>query len=278
MVVFYYIVFCILVVLVVFIILYKRCIYNNTLEIFYHKTAVQSSNKNKVLVYQCGSYDVEPKFIELSKAINKAYCKKYGYSYVYIDYEKALAPPYWLKVIALKDLMDKHSSEYDYIMYLDNDAVFYDFNTRLETIIDSVNRYGSYSFIIGKEPNPFSLINTGVFLVKCNNKGKELVNKWSSMCLNETNQTSYKNWSYTNNKWSCSGKYAGKDYEQGAFETLYKDTKGRDIAILNVYFFSNSFKIVNSYILHLMAKKDVDRNRTFSNYKDLLNNTGAIID
>jgi hypothetical protein len=251
--------------------IYTQSIYRNTIEVYYNKNIQETSNRFRILVYQCGSYNQKPKFLDLSTSINNTYCEKYGYSYKYIEYKKDVAPPFWLKVICLRDLINEHFNEYDFIMYLDCDAVFYDFEMRLETIIEQVSNQGDYSFVVGKEPNPFSLINTGVFLVKCNDAGVDIVNRWSLMCISESNDLIDRcnKWTYANDIWSCSEKYAGDAYEQGAFENLYKDNPN-NIAILNPYFFSNPFKMFKSYILHLMAKKDNERYLILSEYKQIL--------
>lgn len=264
-----FLVISILICVTIFIvILYRAVVYKNTIEAYYSPEIPQSGTKYKILVYQCGAYKTDPEFLIVSKRINKAYCDKHGYAYMYINYDISTAPPYWLKAIALKTLLDSEVDA-DYIMYMDCDAVFYNFDMSIETVLDMVSSIGDYSFIIGKDPNPFTVINTGVFIVKRNVQSIKLTTKWSSMCLGNKDRCGPPAWVYTNGKWICSGKYAGSNYEQGSFEEIYRDNPN-SIAVLNMYFLSNPFIMFKSYILHLMAHQDDRRNTILVKYEDSL--------
>lgn len=92
------------------------------------------------------------------------YCRKHSYygilqsqSWDYLGFDK---------VIFIDSLLD--SDQYDWILWLDNDTLFTNFNKKIEDVIDN-----NYDFIIstdyGTKPN------AGVFLVKNSDNGKKYI-------------------------------------------------------------------------------------------------------
>jgi hypothetical protein len=111
--------------------------------------------------------------------INRAYCEKNGYTYIqYNDTLDKNRPVPWSKIIAVKN----HLDIFDWIMWIDADAMFFNHDIRIEDRIDD-----SYNLIIGKscgdtwidnQSDDFVNINTGCFLIrgKCS---------WSHYLLDE---------------------------------------------------------------------------------------------
>lgn len=231
----------------------------------------KSGSKLKILVIQNGAYDVLPEFVKYSTEINKRYCDKYGYRYKYIEHDVNEMPPYWLKVRDIYDeLNDIDNKSYDYIMYVDLDAIFYDFSYSIEDVLYSLN--STHDILIGRDIHEKNDANTGVFLCKNSEFSRTFCKVWLSSCLTDDNKlvNNCKKWkrNENTNKWVCNKcEWAGKSYEQGVFNEilhLYKD----NILILNNSLFSNRFINKKSYILHLMVSSTEYRNIELKKIRD----------
>jgi hypothetical protein len=265
------ILFVVAITFVIFCLIYFLRYYHGTIEKYYNPRIISTlkADKLRVLVYQCGAYNIEPEFLKLSRTINRMYCDKYEYDYHYINYPIEKYPPFWIKAIALQELMVNNSHKYDYIVYIDCDAVFYDFNISIESLLCHVDKSRKYSMILGKDPTPITLINAGAFIVQCTPKSKEIIEEWSSMCFKNGKFVDRgTSWTYKDKKWSCSSWiYGGRYYEQGALGEIFKRHKS-NMAILNTYFLSNTSVSTKSYVLHLMGNNDKNRYQIFKKYLD----------
>jgi hypothetical protein len=123
-----------------------------------------------------------------SEEINKKYCEEKGYTYIcekddskirLISEGRSL---HWCKIKIVKEVLD--TNNFDYILFLDADAVISDFNQNIEDFID-----GGYNMIFGEDVGFHSSMNTGVFLVKNSEWSKNFLNTW----------------------WESGGTYMGKD-------------------------------------------------------------------
>lgn len=74
--------------------------------------------------------------------INRSYCERQGYTYIqYNDVLDHSRPASWSKILALK----RHLDQFDWIMWIDADAIFFNHDTRIEERIDE-----SANLILGK--------------------------------------------------------------------------------------------------------------------------------
>lgn len=65
--------------------------------------------------------------------INRSYCEKQGYTYIqYNDILDQSRPASWSKIPIVK----RHLNEFDWIMWIDADAIFFNHDTRIEERID----------------------------------------------------------------------------------------------------------------------------------------------
>jgi hypothetical protein len=167
-------------------------------------------------------------------------------------------PPYWLKVYDIDKYLNEN--KYDYVMYIDIDAIFYDFDSSIESVINELETKSGKTFdcYIGSDGmNSISneaIINTGIFLFKNTSFSKEFVKIWLSSCIDNNKLTNQcKRWSFTDGKWSCSNcRYGMLNYEQGIMSYLYRMYKD-NIAVLHSSFLSNSKTSSTAYTLHLMG-------------------------
>lgn len=161
-----------------------------------------------------------PDMDELTKITwpNKAeYCRKYNYhgilqtqTWDYLGYDK---------IIFIDALLD--SNQYDWILWLDNDTLFTNFNKKIEDIIDD-----KYDFIICTD---HSDINAGVFLVKNSENGRRYIK--------HLKQKMYELKPYN--------KYLFGE-EQTALQATYKDSE-----------FSNFIKIISQKHMNAYPYSDI---------------------
>jgi hypothetical protein len=156
--------------------------------------------------------------------INQAYAHKHGYCYIQYNQTLDITRPIpWSKILAIKQQLNN----YDWILYIDADAIFFNHDIRIENFIDK-----QYNLIISKamgqswvdkyylNNSEFVNINTGVFIIK----GKST---WSSCLLNYI----YDKTDRINHSW----------WENQALSDVYKEN--------NVYF-NSKIKIMDQYTLN----------------------------
>jgi len=162
--------------------------------------------KEKVLLLQIENrlHDNDLKYF---MKINEKYCKKYDITYINLPTGPRNLPYYWWKVFMLAKLFDDNK-HIDIFCWMDSDAFVY--NTDID-VRDILNNHKEYSmYICPDPPNWGSPFMAGVFMIRNNNIGKKILNKW----MNLFDGTK---WSFKNNKWETTGSWAGNNYEQGSF-------------------------------------------------------------
>lgn len=144
----------------------------------------------------------DPNLVALQK-VTVAYCLSHGYAY-HFETQSTISP-YWAKV----QVVLKYLSKYDWVIWVDSDAVIRDTSVDLASFL---GQYAAYDFVGCSDPpiwtSPFM---AGVFCVRNTPLMQQLFKVWFSLY-------DPKKWSRTvEGKWKCLGPWAGVDYEQGAF-------------------------------------------------------------
>ena len=117
-------------------------------------------------------------------------------------------PPYWAKVQAVREVMDDQP-DCATIMWLDSDAVV----SRVDAAV-SVVPPGKSMVISGDIP-PWEGeedFNAGVWVAKNTAQGRALMDRWMAHYPADKWKKSD-----DDHSWTCSGAWAGVDYEQGSF-------------------------------------------------------------
>lgn len=150
-------------------------------------------------------------------AINKDYCEKHGIEYlVYKTWKRDTVPTYWAKTFAMRDLLPY----YEGLVWMDSDAAVYDHTISFQQFFD---RYLDSSFIGCPDPPQWgSPFMAGVFMVRNDEHGREIMEAWCN-----TFEEVRDKWVKRNGIWSCNCRWAGPDYEQGAFVKIMKDARYR---------------------------------------------------
>jgi hypothetical protein len=144
-----------------------------------------------------GKYDAE--FMKR----NRAYAKKHGYHYSFINSGYTNIPPYWRKVAIAKDMLE--TDKYKGVMWLDTDAVIFNMSIPLDSVGNSAKHFFKATNARGNH-----IFNAGVWTVKNTAQGKEIMRKW--MALYDPSK-----WQHDGTRWINNGDWAGNDYEQGSF-------------------------------------------------------------
>lgn len=117
-------------------------------------------------------------YSKLSEKINRKYAKKHGYEFRIFEKEMTDRAPQWCMIPVLLELLG--SGEFDYVFWIDADAIFNDFSKGLDNIVALDPSKDIY--ICDDSPNSGQkTTNTGTLLVKNT--------KWANDILNEV-------WSY----------------------------------------------------------------------------------
>ncbi len=141
-------------------------------------------------------------------ARNKAYCVKNRIEYLRFGPIQDI-PTYWVKVNLVLMVL-RGAADGDIVCWLDSDAVIVDQQTPMADLFRDAGP-GKY-FLGSHDPKPWPApFNAGVFIVKANGVSRRLMEDWMDLYRPDR-------WmQLADGSWKCSGRWAGEDYEQGAF-------------------------------------------------------------
>ena len=126
--------------------------------------------------------------LNLTKPKNIEYCKKYNLEYQ--DYIGDFVPTnitnerrvYWNKPYIIKNIIEKEN--YDWIFYLDADAVFVDFDLDIRKFINFSDEESEFMVCyVNQQPeNRYYNFNFGVFFCKSSDYMKSIMNELIRIC------------------------------------------------------------------------------------------------
>jgi hypothetical protein len=129
----------------------------------------------KIVVFQFYTSNVA--YGHYSETINEKYCNEKGYTYICEKDSSKIntivegRSLHWGKVKLVQEVLN--TSDFDYVLFLDADAIVSDFNQRIEDFID-----GRYDMVFAEDIGHHSSMNTGVFLSKNSEWTKNFFNTW----------------------------------------------------------------------------------------------------
>lgn len=223
----------------------------------YNNNNINTSNQNynniKVLIVSFDNRsESELKYLKFHKENIKKYCKKWkNIDYVFTN--KCNKNVYWCKLFLIQEKLK--SSKYDYIMWMDTDAIIVNNNISIQKILSS---YSSDIFISNdkytdkkKENN---ILCAGVFIIKNSKIGKKFIddciNNWDELeCLKSNKK--------------LNGVYSLLCYEQGMMNYFIYEKYMKYTTILYNNIIKNTNNCENnSFILHDFGK-DHDKLKCF---------------
>lgn len=182
----------------------------------------------------------------------KDWCEEKDVTYVRYTSGREDMVHYWWKVFKLYEIMIENP-EYDLILWFDSDILIYDFKKDPRDLL----RPG-LDFVACHDPaDPRQEIsedwfNAGLFCIRNTYGGRKIVKKWMSL-YDETKW--YKD---SNGKWNTDDRWAGPNYEQGAFceQILQKNELKNKIKIYDYRIFNEVYDWENPsekcFSIHLM--------------------------
>lgn len=157
----------------------------------------------KILVFMSDNRDcdgAQASFLPLSISINKTYCEMNGYDFIY--YQPYLDKPNprdpmncihfktsslryaaWSKLISTMNAL--HTTDYDYVVYIDSDCIFKDHSQRIETFISQTEKD-----ILFFQNTPWGddLPCSGFFIMKVCNETRNFVKDWFNFDIPSKNE------------------------------------------------------------------------------------------
>ncbi len=132
-----------------------------------------SKNKPNIAIVQAYDNNIR-EYAEYSRLLNAMYAHEKGYTYVAFEYD--LTPShvsvYYNKIIAVNTVLNDPQN-FDWVLYLDSDAAVYNFDYKIEDIID---RHPNKEIIIVQDPD-MGTSSIGVFIIKNTPKMLECLKK-----------------------------------------------------------------------------------------------------
>lgn len=114
-----------------------------------------------ILVYQVSDDTIRP-YARYTSLINNEYASKHGYDFLHAGpLEIGKYYPSWQKVFWGLNLLDM--CVYDYVVFIDSDAVFWNHDIKIEEKIQKMKSSMAFS---ENGANGGELINTGVFIAR----------------------------------------------------------------------------------------------------------------
>lgn len=185
---------------------------------------------------------------------NKEICDENNLRYMRKKKSSYHVPCYWGKIFEMKKLMTENPNT-PFFMWLDSDAFFINFDKKRFTTF--VNKHlENKSMIITKDMPPWNdgEFNAGSFIVKNDSTGKKILEDWINLYNKNV-------WHY-NGEWTTKAKWAGEEYEQGAFSMHILPKYRNNIQQLDYYFLNNNNPEKNNEAItaHLARNFKHDKN------------------
>ena len=153
--------------------------------VYMHSIKPISNNLSKIVI--CNYDNRNTPIYRYCKRNVEEYCKLHGY--INRNFKHCDHSPWWCKLFFIKKLLQektKHNTNaYDYIVWIDSDAIFVKPDIRIESVIDD-----RYSITIGVDNynvsniiklNGTFKINSGFFIIRNNDIGIEFINECISI-------------------------------------------------------------------------------------------------
>ena len=187
-------------------------------------------------------YTPDIEYAYITTEYNNRYAKKHGYCFVeYCGSLDKTRKPHWSKILAIT----ANLVHFDWVWWLDVDAIVMDHGIKLESIIDE-----NYDFIIGNDP--YTKYNSGSMLLRGCKENIEFMNQVYS----DTEQA----------------KITNKYGEQPAIIKLIDSQQSPRTKIIDKRIFNSFYGYdykSGDFVLHLPGKSNKERLSVFKNIAKL---------
>jgi hypothetical protein len=223
----------------------------------------KKQNPNKIAVFMYCTPDLLDKWAKYTFDINNNYARKHGYDFHFFStpFDSSVTHA-WQKIPAFVKMF-QHVNGYDYAMYIDTDAIFYDQSIKIEDII---SKYEGDVIVCSDEANSAGKykVNGGSLIIKKTPAAVGLLKNWWEL------RHKYKEFAYE--QWALSdiveNKIEGID---GSMISVAPETEFNSVfSEVKAYANDTSQPPPNRFVLHFMAMDDKTRDHVFSKLHDEL--------
>jgi hypothetical protein len=158
-------------------------VWNNDLN----SIKVFNKMSSKILILQtCDDKSKYNQMLDITSEINKKYCDQHGYSYAEFRGIKRGVHPWhatFNRIYLIREIMVNHP-KYEWVMYIDADAMVVDFNRTIEDVIADANAQDKVIIIDGYGLEHENIkINAGIFLFNMKHESSmNLIELWRHSC------------------------------------------------------------------------------------------------
>jgi hypothetical protein len=197
--------------------------------------------------------DRNDEYIDLHNKNIKLYCDKWNCEYIHATKNTNGTSAYWFKVFLVQELL--LTDKYDYVFWMDSDAVINNFNIDLGK--DILHLYDSDIFIAPDNAR-YDVSNSGLFIIRNSEMGKKFLEDWTNSYLPMCEQENGK----------LAGKWAMSCYEQGIMNKLIEEKYWKYTTLLDKEVFHNKNQCnSNVFITHYYASNKYQRAQCFRKAK-----------
>jgi len=163
----------------------RKIVHNSTIKSITTSTNNNNNNNNcnnimidnpNILIIT--AYSIDYTIGNLCEKVIRKYADYHQYHFIshilpYMDMLSKIHPKLhctWYKILMINEYLNDNNNKYDYILWIDADAIIIDFNIKIEYFI---KRSLGRDILIAEDMNPCCLINAGVILIKNTDWSKE---------------------------------------------------------------------------------------------------------
>lgn len=206
---------------------------------------VPVDKKNKILIVTFENRQDE--YITMHNKNILAYTNKWNYEYK--TYDTCDYNVYWCKIQYVLDALEL--GDYDYVMWMDSDTIIMRKDIDIGTIL---NGFSSDIFIAGDNITKYDLVNSGVFIIKNSDTGKEFLRD----CIRNVKKVCF------NTDGTLKGMWAASCYEQGQMNLTIADKYYNNTTVLpNEIILNYSVCMKDAFIMHLYGSSSEKRKNCF---------------
>jgi hypothetical protein len=221
----------------------------------------EEKKKGSILMY-C-TPNLLDKWARHSIYLNRKYAEKHGYEFFLISqpYDDTVTHA-WQKIPAMKEILNKN---FDFVMYIDTDAIFNKHDITIESIIE---KYNGDILICSDESNSGGLYKTngGTVIAKNTDKSLYLLDKWWDL------RHRYKDFAFE--QWAISDIYQKKIHDIDSSMIVVAPENEFNSVFGDVLNYSNNIETSSPpdiFVLHFMSMDDEKREKTLSKLVEIYN-------
>jgi hypothetical protein len=171
----------------------------------------------------CFSYSNNKAVFDISFPIMDAYCKNHEYQFLpFYENLEMVYKPHWNKLHYILHMIKTNTSKY--IVWLDHDIIIKNFDIDMSDIIDEhMFETNNAIFMMSKDPASNYPFNTGVIVMKNNNRLREIIELFIHMRDNST-------------EYPILNKYGGYDFHNNSIQ---------DTRVMLAYFEEHSHQLLS---------------------------------